>query len=531
MPKKIIAIPSLGESTEVEVIEVCVKPGDSVAAEDPIIVLESDKAAMELPANFEGVVDKVLVKVGDGVSEGMSFLELEVEELAEPKEENLALSAEELEVDQESSALKEKNTASKSIISVEIPNLGDEAEVEVIEVCIKEGDFIDIDDPLVVLESDKAAMEVPSPKKGIVLKIHQTLGAQVSEGMQLIDLEVDEEEIIHHSNEMQSEVDESPKNSLIAENSTFKPIDLNVPANDKIYAGPAVRKLAREFGINLNAVSPSGPKGRIVKEDLHKFVKERLSSPSQPKEVFNFESYDIDYSQWGETKDEALTKFQKSAFKNLHTSWINIPHVTQHDEADITDLLEMRLQVQKERYTKITPLAFFIKAICVTLKNYPLLNSSLSKTLDSIVYKKFINIGIAVDTPYGLIVPNIKSADKLGIIAIADEIKRLSQLAKDRKLSSKELQGGTFSVSSLGGIGGKFFTPIINPPEVAILGISKVFDQVKLINNKPAERTILPLSLSYDHRVINGAYAAEYIANLSKILSDVSWIKNNLDHG
>jgi pyruvate dehydrogenase E2 component (dihydrolipoamide acetyltransferase) len=531
MPKKIIAIPSLGESTEVEVIEVCVKPGDNVSADDPIIVLESDKAAMELPANCEGVVDKILVKVGDGVSEGMSFLELEVEELTENKEENLALSAEELEVDKEFSALKEKNTASKSIISVEIPNLGDEAEVEVIEVCIKEGDVINIDDPLVVLESDKAAMEVPSPKKGVVLKIHQTLGAQVSEGMQLIDLEVDEEEIINHSNQTQSEVSESPKNSLTAEDSTFKPIDSNVPTTDKIYAGPAVRKLAREFGINLNEVSPSGPKGRIVKEDLHKFVKERLSSPSQPQEVFNFESYDIDYSQWGETTDEALSKFQKSASKNLHTSWINIPHVTQHDEADISDLLEMRLQVQKDRYTKITPLAFFIKAICITLNDYPLLNSSLSKTLDSIVYKKFINIGIAVDTPYGLIVPNIKNADKLGIIAISDEIKHLSDLAKARKLSSRELQGGTFSVSSLGGIGGKFFTPIINPPEVAILGISKVFDQVKLFNNKPTERAILPLSLSYDHRVINGAYAAEYIANLSKILSDISWIENNLDHG
>ena len=531
MPKKIIAIPSLGESTEVEVIEVCVKAGDSVSAEDPIIVLESDKAAMELPANFEGVVDKVLVKVGDGVSEGMSFLELEVDELPESKEENSAISVDEFEFHKESSAPQEKNTASKSIISVQIPNLGDEAQVEVIEVCIKEGDVIDIDDPLVVLESDKAAMEVPSPKKGVVIKIHQTIGAQVSEGMQLIDLEVDEEEIINHPNEMKSEVSESPKNSLIAEDSNFKPIELNVPATNKIYAGPAVRKLAREFGINLNEVSPSGPKGRIVKDDLHKFVKEKLSSPSQSKEIFNFESYDVDYSQWGEVQDEALTKFQKSAFKNLHTSWINIPHVTQHDEADITDLLKLRLQVQKDRYTKITPLAFFIKAICNILKDYPLLNSSLSPSLDGIVIKEFVNIGVAVDTSYGLIVPSIKNVDQLGILEIANEIKRLSDLAKARKLSNKELQGGTFSVSSLGGIGGKFFTPIINPPEVAILGISKSFEQLQLIDNKSQARTILPLSLSYDHRVINGAYAAGYISTLSKMLADISWIEENLDHG
>ena len=531
MPKKIIAIPSLGESTEVEVIEVCVKPGDSVSAEDPIIVLESDKAAMELPANFEGVVDKVLVKVGDGVSEGMSFLELEVDELSESKEENSAISVEESEFHKESSAPQEKNTAYKSIISVQIPNLGDEAEVEVIEVCIKEGDIINIDDPLVVLESDKAAMEVPSPKKGVVIKIHQTLGAQVSEGMQLIDLEVDEEDSINHSNEMKSEVSESLKNSLIADDSNFKPIELNVPETNKIYAGPAVRKLAREFGINLNEVSPSGPRGRIVKDDLHKFVKEKLSSSNQSKDIFNFESYDIDYSQWGDVHYEILTKFQKSAFKNLHTSWINIPHVTQHDEADITDLLKLRLQAQRDRYTKITPLAFFIKAMCITLNDYPLLNSSLSKTLDSIVYKKFINIGVAVDTPYGLIVPNIKRADQLGIIEIANEIKRLSELAKVRKLSSQELQGGTFSVSSLGGIGGKFFTPIINPPEVAILGISKVFECLQLVDRKPQARTILPLSLSYDHRVINGAYAAAYISNLSKLLADPSWIEENLDHG
>ena len=210
---------------------------------------------------------------------------------------------------------------------------------------------------------------------------------------------------------------------------------------------------------------------------------------------------------------------------------INIPHVTQHDEADITDLLALRLQIQKNRYIKITPLAFFIKAICKILKDYPLLNSSLSPSLDGIVIKEFINIGVAVDTSYGLIVPSIKNVDQLGILEIANEIKRLSDLAKARKLSTIELEGGTFSVSSLGGIGGKFFTPIINPPEVAILGISKVFEQLQLINDKPQVRTILPLSLSYDHRVINGAYAAGFIANLSKMLADVSWIEENLDHG
>jgi len=531
MSKKIIAIPSLGESTEVEVIEVCVQPGDRVSADDPIVVLESDKAAMELPANVDGVVEKIFVKVGDGVSEGMNFLELEVADKDGPLEEkNQSNSINEPE-DREPDTSQKESLSCKSIITVSIPNLGESSEVEVIEVCIKEGDTINAEDPLVVLESDKAAMEVPSPKKGTVIKIHQNLGAQVSEGMQLIDLEIEEEEIITPVSDAEDEVSAPQKELPKIEHSNFQMPQTGIATDGKVYAGPAVRKLAREFGITLQQVSPSGPKGRILKEDLHRFVKEKLNSSNQPQSEFNFTSYDVDYSKWGSIKEEALTKFQKSAFKNLHTSWINIPHVTQHDEADITDLLALRLKIQKNRYTKITPLAFFIKAICNILKDYPLLNSSLSPSLDGLVIKEFVNIGVAVDASYGLIVPSIKNVDQLGILEIADEIKRLSDLAKARKLSNKELQGGTFSVSSLGGIGGKFFTPIINPPEVAILGISKAFEQLQLINKKLLVRTVLPLSLSYDHRVINGAYAAGYIANLAKMLADVSWIEENLDHG
>ena len=531
MSKKIIAIPSLGESTEVEVIEVCVQPGDRVSADDPIVVLESDKAAMELPANADGVVEKILVKVGDGVSEGMNFLELEVADKDGPLEKkNQSNSINEPE-DREPDTSQKEPLSYKSIITVSIPNLGESSEVEVIEVCIKEGDTINAEDPLVVLESDKAAMEVPSPKKGTVIKIHQNLGAQVSEGMQLIDLEIEEEEIITPVSDAEDEVSAPQKELPKIEHSNFQMPQTGIATDGKVYAGPAVRKLAREFGITLQQVSPSGPKGRILKEDLHRFVKEKLNSSNQPQSEFNFTSYDVDYSKWGSIKEEALTKFQKSAFKNLHTSWINIPHVTQHDEADITELLALRLEIQKNRYIKITPLAFFIKAISTILKDYPLLNSSLSSSLEGVVIKEFINIGVAVDTSYGLIVPSIKNVDQLGILEIAEEIKRLSDLAKARKLSNKELQGGTFSVSSLGGIGGKFFTPIINPPEVAILGISKVFEHIKLINNKVQARTFLPLSLSYDHRVINGAYAAGYIATLSKALADISWIEENLDHG
>ena len=375
MSKKIISIPSLGESSEVEVIEVCVQPGDRVSADDPIVVLESDKAAMELPANADGVVEKILVKVGDGVSEGMNFLELEVADKDGPLEKkNQSNSINEPE-DREPDTSQKEPLSYKSIITVSIPNLGESSEVEVIEVCIKEGDTINAEDPLVVLESDKAAMEVPSPKKGTVIKIHQNLGAQVSEGMQLIDLEIEEEEIITPVSDAEDEVSAPQKELPKIEHSNFQMPQTGIATDGKVYAGPAVRKLAREFGITLQQVSPSGPKGRILKEDLHRFVKEKLNSSNQPQSEFNFTSYDVDYSKWGSIKEEALTKFQKSAFKNLHTSWINIPHVTQHDEADITDLLSLRLKIQKNRYTKITPLAFFIKAICKILKDYPWINS------------------------------------------------------------------------------------------------------------------------------------------------------------
>ena len=536
MAKKIISIPNLGDAAEVEVIEICVKPGDSIGPEDPIVVLESDKAAMELPANTSGTVSSILVNVGDGVSEGVQFVEIETVDEADtavaPEHIASDIQAPENSV-KTADDLSTVNESQTNILSVPIPNLGESTEVEIIEVCVKEGDVLEAEAPLVVLESDKAAMEVPTPQAGKVIKIHQSLGAQVSEGMLLVDLEVSEPVTPEASPtavvaDNTSSVVESPKGPApTAVTSEYRSV-----TTGKVYAGPAVRKLAREFGINLSEVSPSGPKGRIIKTDLHTFVKQKLASPPpSSSKGFNFTTYDIDFSQWGEVTAEPLTKFQKAAFKNLHTSWINIPHVTQHDEADITDLLAARALVQKERYTKISPLAFFIKALCKALLKFPLLNSSLNESLDGVVIKNYLNIGVAVDTPYGLIVPSIKNAQQLGILEIGEEVNRLAELAKNRKLTNKELQGGSFSVSSLGGIGGKFFTPIINPPEVGILGISKVFTKVCLEGNKPVNRTFLPLSLSYDHRVINGAYAAAFIAELSQNLSNPLWIGDNMDHG
>ena len=533
MTKKIISIPSLGDSSEVEVIEICVKPGDSIGPEDPIIVLESDKAAMELPANQAGVVTSILVNLGDGVSEGTKFVELDVEDDTQESSAKVEIEHSKKEdgktVDVSKATSDEPLKRNKTrILNVPVPNLGESSEVEIIEVCIKEGDVLEADAPLVVLESDKAAMEVPSPMAGTVLKIHKQIGEHVSEGTLIIDLEVQDD--LPEDSDETTPINNDHENLTNPLKEALAPQHASVTSG-KVYAGPAVRKLAREFGIDLVKVNPSGPKGRIIKEDLHNFVRHMLNESSTGSNEFKFTSYEIDFGKWGNIKNEPLTKFQKAALKNLHTSWINIPHVTQHDEADITDLLHLRSRLQKERYVKISPLAFFVKAISNTLLNFPLLNSSLNDDLDGIVVKDYINIGIAVDTSYGLIVPNIKDVNNLGIIGIAEEIIRLAELAKVRKLTAGELQGGSFSVSSLGGIGGKFFTPIINPPEVGILGISKTFEKLCLINKEPENRTFLPLSLSYDHRVINGAYAASFIAALSKSLSNTDWIVENIDHG
>ncbi|MDA7697573.1 2-oxo acid dehydrogenase subunit E2, partial [Gammaproteobacteria bacterium] len=293
--------------------------------------------------------------------------------------------------------------------------------------------------------------------------------------------------------------------------------------NSSIHSGPATRKLAREFGINLNEVKGSGPRGRILKEDLHSYVANKLNNNTQSG--FQQTQPDVDYSKWGEVKIDKLSKFQKTASKNLHTSWINIPHVTQHDDADITSLLDLRKKLNKEHDLKVSPLAYIIKATVETLKLYPIMNTSLTADLLSIVQKSYFNIGIAVDTPDGLIVPNIKNTQEKSILEISDEVFKLAKLAKNRKLKVDQLKGATFTISSLSGIGGKYFTPIINPPEVGILGLSKTFDHLSMEDGQLKESKQMPVSLSYDHRVVNGAYAAKFISELSNQLNKIQFLE------
>ena len=413
---------------------------------------------------------------------------------------------------------------------INIPDLGEAEDVEVIEVCAKAGDKVDSEDPIIVLESDKAAMEIPASVIGKVISIEVSVGDTVSSGSPFLKIEVLDDSVQQAE---EDSLDDDAKNNQVvseeiqqSESEQLSNVEIeNIPAistktnNKNIYAGPAVRKLAREFGIDLSLVQPSGPKNRIQKEDLHLFVKSQLSATSQ-KNSFEFSQPDIDYSKWGTTKEENLSKFQKSSISNLHKSWINIPHVTQHDECDLTTLLEVRAQLCKKHKVKISPLAFIAKITSQLLIDFPLLNCSLDQNLEKIILKDYVNLGIAVDTVEGLIVPNIKNVQLKSTMEISSEINKLAEAAKKRKLKIADLKGASFSISSLGAIGGRFFTPIINPPEVAILGVSKSYEKVISTKVGFEGRSFLPISLSYDHRAINGVYAVQFTSQLGEALAD-----------
>ncbi|MDC1420871.1 2-oxo acid dehydrogenase subunit E2 [Gammaproteobacteria bacterium] len=413
-----------------------------------------------------------------------------------------------------------------------IPDLGEAEDVEVIEICVKPGDIVSKEDPIIVLESDKAAMEIPTSLGGKVLEIKVAIGDKVSAGLPFLEIEGDADE---PSIDIQKPAIDSvlipdiPPTLNKLEKTIKQPIIAALPQDSSnrgsFYAGPAVRKLAREFGVQLSLVAPSGPKNRIQKEDLHAFVKARLSDVSN--NTFTFTQPNIDHSKWGSVEEQPLSKFQKSSLTNLHTSWINIPHVTQHDECDLSELLGLRYQLNTQYELKISPLAFIAKVTAEVLTEFPMLNSSLDQGLDKIVIKNYVNMGIAVDTKEGLIVPNIKNVQEKSILNIAEEIAILASAAKTRKLKIPDLKGASFTISSLGAIGGKFFTPIINPPEVGILGLSKTFAKVVAKNDGFESREFLPLSLSYDHRVINGVYAAQFVTQLGAALGDTTLMEKN----
>ncbi|MDC3332719.1 dihydrolipoyllysine-residue acetyltransferase [bacterium] len=531
MSIEIIKVPDLGGADSVEVIEVCVAEGDQINAEDSLLVLETDKASMEVPSPYSGKVVSVKVKEGDELSEGAVILELEIvsneEQAVEPEAD---VKPEPVNDVTPASADNNPAVATATVVEpISVPDIGGSDAVEVIEVCVAVGDSIAEGDSLVVLESDKASMEVPSPKDGKVISIHLKEGDSISEGALILELEV------QSTNAVAPPVTPSPVSPPVANHSntvaavqSSSPITPQLPpvTSDDIYAGPAVRRLARELGADLNQVKGTGPRGRVSKDDLKTFVKQQLTSPSTGAASGSGIPVmpAIDFSQFGDINIEKMGKIHKLTSANMQRSWLNVPHVTQFDDADITDLESFRSSLKPEmerRGVKITPLAFLIKACAAALVEHPKFNASLQPDGEHIVYKKYVNIGFAVDTPAGLVVPVIRDADKKSVWELAAESLELATKAKNKKLKPADMQGGCFTISSLGNIGGQGFTPIVNAPEVAILGVSKLSMKPVWNGSDFEPRKMLPLSLSYDHRAINGADGGRFFTFLGEVLGDI----------
>lgn len=532
-----IVVPDIGSDGAVDVIEVFVSVGDTVDKEDSLITLESDKATMEIPSPRAGVVKEVKVAVGDKVSTGSLIVLLENGEVK--AEEPVAVAEVTTTVPavdssstvEQQSVQTEKTAAVSELKDVVIPDIGTSEKVDIIELMVSVGDVIELDAPLLTLESEKASMDIPAPFAGTVEAILVAVGDKVGQGDLILRLQVKGDE--SSTSETEASVATKPvtpeadkpatpqssdsKSSQVAESA---PLALGSAA----YAGPAVRRLAREFGVDLSQVKGSGRKGRVVKEDVQAFVKQRLAAPATSG-GFSFPPAPVvDFNRFGDTETVALNKIKRLTGQFTHRSWVTVPHVTQFDEADITELEAFRkankVTAEKQGF-KLTPLAFIMKAVVTCLKQLPSFNASLDPSGEKLILKKYFHIGVAVDTPNGLVVPVIRDVDKKSIFDLARELGEVSSRAREKGLMPKDMEGSCFTISSLGGIGGTAFTPIVNAPDVAILGVSKAKMQPVYQEGEFVPRLILPLSLSYDHRVIDGAEAARFTRYLSDCLGDI----------
>ena len=529
-----VTVPDIGTDDAVDVIDVLVAVGDSVAKEDGLITLETDKATMDVPCPEDGVVKELKVAVGDQVSQGSLVIMLETGAAVPAAEAAPAPVA-------EAAPAAPAPAAASELKEVHVPDIGTDDQVDIIDVLVAVGDKVEQEDGLITLETDKATMDVPAPFAGTVKEIKVATGDKIGTGGLVA--------VIETAGSAAPVAAEAPKQEApkaaptVAPSAPVKkapptaaahPSQENT-ANGKLHATPSVRRLASEFGVDLNKVTGSGRKGRILAEDVKSYVKYELSRPKataassvapgegglqvlpQPK---------VDFSKFGEIEEKPLTRIQKISGPNLHRNWVTIPHVTQFEEADITDVEAFRkeqnalLQKQKSDL-KITPLVFIMKACASALVAYPEFNSSLTPDGESIVLKKYVHIGIAVDTPNGLVVPVVRDVDKKGVNELSRELMEISKKARDGKLTAKDMQGGCFTISSLGGIGGTSFTPIVNAPEVGILGVSKSEMKPKWNGSEFIPRLMLPLSLSYDHRVIDGALAARFAVHIGQVMSDI----------
>jgi pyruvate dehydrogenase E2 component (dihydrolipoamide acetyltransferase) len=570
-------VPDIGGHDNVPVIEVLVKAGDRVEKEQSLITLESDKATMEVPAPFAGVVKEIKLKVGDEVAEGALIATIEADGAAAVSAPAPASSASSAQASppavRERDAAVEESTpqalpaappaAGGGVREARVPDIGGHGNVPVIEVLVKAGDSVAKDQSLITLESDKATMEVPAPFAGVVKEVKLKVGDEVSEGALIATIEASGSA----GASTPAPAAPAPARSPDSQSATGLPVsgggpraeapapaDRVQPGNvaegdvrpqarapfdakivmpgDAPYASPAVRAFARELGVDVAQVKGSGRGGRIQREDVSAYVKHALASGARPVQgnapagavggLSLLPWPKVDFAKFGPVEEKPLTRIQKISGANLARNWAMIPHVTQHEDADITELEAFRKQLGAEnKDLKVTPLVFQIKAVVAALRAFPQFNASLDETGEKLILKKYFHIGIAVDTPDGLVVPVIRDCDSKGLLDLARELGEISRKAREKKLGPAEMSGGCFSISSLGGIGGTAFTPIVNAPEVAILGVSKASIKPVWNGKEFAPRLMLPLSLSYDHRVIDGALAARFAAFLANQLGDI----------
>ncbi len=513
-----IKVPDIGGHENVDVIEVAVKVGDVVKIDDTLITLETEKATMDVPADAAGVVTAVQVTVGDKVSEGSVIVVLDSAG---------ATATEAPPVVAEAAPTTNDTADTAHSVVLTVPDIGGHSDVDVIEVVVKVGDVVKVDDTLITLETEKATMDVPATAAGMVMAVMVKVGDKVAEGSAIVTVAA----AVHDSTDIPAAV-VPPVPVTGAQTAAGSPKTAygDTPVNESVFnrghAGPAVRKLARELGVDLTRVKGSGRRGRVVADDVKAYVKNTLHSGESGKPALGggleiIPLPKIDFTRFGEVESIPLSRIKKISGQNLARNWVMIPHVTQHDDADMTELEAFRQMLNQEwvkQGLKLSPLAFIIKACAVALQTYPEFNASLDG--DHLILKKYIHIGFAADTPNGLVVPVIRDADKKGLRELAQELTELSQKAREGKLKPQEMQGASFTVSSLGGIGGTYFTPIINAPEVAILGVCKA--QIRPVWNgeKFKPRLMCPLSLSYDHRVIDGAAACRFTTLLTQLLAD-----------
>ena len=553
-------VPDMGGAVDVEVIEICVAVGDLVSEGDSIVVVETDKASMEIPASSAGVIESILLKEGDTCNQGDVMVAIEaaasseasapapqVEAEVEPVAAAVIIPEEPSEaVAAAPSSAAETETETEQLALV--PDLGGAVDVEVIEISVKVGDELAEGDSLIVLETDKASMEIPVDFDGTVLDIKVAEGSKLNVGDTIAVLVTKAKQAVAAPSAPQAKAPEAPQASVapvapvtpaataaVVEAPAQAPVTASVSqvpatnaatASATAHAGPAVRMLARELGVDLTLVTATGPRDRLLKEDIQAFVKQKMQQPAgQSLQGHGIEQPPaIDFSQFGDIDRVKMSKVQRITAQNMTRSWLNVPHVTQFDHADITELEQFRKGLKAEaelKGTKVTPLPFMLKACAMALREYPQFNVSLDNDGEHMVHKHYVNIGIAVDTPAGLMVPVIRDVDKKSIWQLSEEVIAMGAKAKAKKLMPADMQGGCFTISSLGGIGGTAFTPIVNTPEVAILGVSKADMQPRWDGSQFEPRLMMPLSLSYDHRAVNGADAARFTQYLAKVLGDI----------